>query len=172
MCGIADSRALFTLRATSLAATRPGTRGHLGATVSSVINEEIKALAQGKNFATISTLLPSGQIQTHVVWVDCDNDHIVINTEVELRKFKNVQADPRVTVTIWDKKNPYFFAEVRGRVVEVVTGPQARTNIDVLAQKYLGTDYPDEWIYSERAILKIAPDSQIVFARGIHDIRR
>ena len=140
--------------------------------VGSVIKEEIKTLAQGKNFATISTLLPSGHIQTRVVWVDADNDHIVINTEVELRKFKNVQADPRVTVTILDKKNPYFFAEVRGRVVEVVTGPQARANIDALAQKYLGTAYPDELIYSERVLLKIAPDIQIVFARGIHDIQR
>ena len=46
-----------------------------------MINDEIKALVQGKNFATISTLLPNGQIQTHVVWVDCDDDHIVINTE-------------------------------------------------------------------------------------------
>ena len=137
-----------------------------------MIKDEVIALAQGKNFATISTLLPSGQIQTHVVWVDCDDDHIVINTEVELRKFKNVQADPRVTVTIWDKKNPYFFAEVRGHVVEVVTGPDARTNIDVLAQKYLGTDYSDELIHSERVLLKIAPDSQIVFAGGMHDIRR
>jgi hypothetical protein len=96
----------------------------------------------------------------------------VINTEVELRKFKNVQADPRVTVTIWDRKNPYFFAEVRGRVVQIVTGPEARANINALAQKYLDADYPDELIQSERVILKIAPDSQIVFARGMHDIRR
>jgi PPOX class probable F420-dependent enzyme len=137
-----------------------------------MIKDEVKALVAGKNFATISTVLPSGQIQAHVVWVDCDEDHIVINTEVELRKFKNVQADPRVTVTIWDRKNPYFFAEVRGRVVETVTGPEARANINALAQKYLDADYPDEWIQSERVILKIAPDSQIVFARGMHDIRR
>ena len=140
--------------------------------VGCMINDEVKALVQGKNFATISTLLPKGQIQTHVVWVDCDDDHIVINTEVELRKFKNVQADPRVTVTVWNKKNPYFFAEVRGHVVGIVTGPEARANINALAQKYLEADYPDEWIYSERVILKISPDSQIVFARGVHDIRR
>ncbi len=137
-----------------------------------MIKDEVRALVQGKNFATISTLLPSGQIQTHVVWVDCDDDHIVINTEVELRKYKNVQADPRVTITIWDKRNPYFFAEVRGRVVEIVTGPEARANINALAQKYLEADYPEELISSERVMLKIAPDSQIVFARGMHDIRR
>ena len=137
-----------------------------------MINDDVKALVQGKNFAAISTLLPSGQIQTHVVWVDCDDEHIVINTEVALRKFKNVQADPRVTVMIWDRKNPYFFAEVRGRVVEAVTGPEARSNINALAQRYLGGDYPDELIRSERVMLKIAPDSQIVFAQGMHEIRR
>jgi PPOX class probable F420-dependent enzyme len=137
-----------------------------------VINEEVKALARGKNFATISTLLPSGQIQSHVVWVDCDDDHLVINTEVELRKFKNVRADPRVTITIWDKRNPYLFAEVRGRVVQTITGAEARAHIDALAQKYTDADYPDELIRSERVILKIVPTSQIVFAQGMHDIRR
>lgn len=137
-----------------------------------MIREEIKALVRDKNFATISTLLPSGQIQTHVVWVDCDEEHIVINTEVGLRKFKNVQADPRVTVTIWDRRNPYCFAEVRGRVVQTVHGPEARANINAIARKYLDADYPDELIKSERVLLKIAPDSQIVFARGMHDIRR
>lgn len=99
-----------------------------------MIKDEVKTLVEGRNFATISTLLPGGHIQAHVVWVDCDEDHIVINTEVELRKFKNVQADPRVTVTIWDRKNPYFFAEVRGRVVQIVTGPEALANINALAQ--------------------------------------
>lgn len=98
-----------------------------------VIRDDVKALVPGKNFATISTLIPSGQIQTHVVWVDCDDEHIVINTEVELRKFKNVQADPRATLTVWDKMNPSVFAELRGRVVEAVTGSDARAHIDSLA---------------------------------------
>lgn len=53
-----------------------------------------------------------------------------------------------------------------------MSGLEARANVDALAQKYLGSDYPDESIRSERAILKIVPDSQIVFAGGIHDIRR
>lgn len=40
------------------------------------------------------------------------------------------------------------------------------------AWKYLDVDYSDELIKSERVLLKIAPDSQIVFAHGMHDIRR
>ena len=75
--------------------------------VGSMINDRrSRRSCRARTSPRFSTLLPSGQIQTHVVWVDCDDDHIVINTEVALRKFKNVQADPRVTVTVWDGKNP------------------------------------------------------------------
>ena len=156
----------------SLADELSRVRRHVPPMVGSMINEEIKALVQGKNFATISTLLPSGQIQTHVVWVDCDDDHIVINTEVELRKFKNVQADPRATVTIWDKKNPYYFAEVRGRVRrdrDWTGGASEHRRACPEVPRHRLSRRVD---HSERVILRIAPDSQILFARGIHDVRR
>jgi PPOX class probable F420-dependent enzyme len=125
-----------------------------------MIEDGTRALARGKNFAALTTLLPGGQPQTHVMWVDCDDEHILINTEVHRRKFKNVEADPRVTVAIWDAENPYSFAEVRGRVVETVTGEAALASINALANKYTGADYAPE-IQSERVILKIAPDRQI-----------
>ncbi|MEM9654260.1 MAG: PPOX class F420-dependent oxidoreductase, partial [Actinomycetota bacterium] len=57
-------------------------------------------------------------------------------------------------------ENPYSFAEVRGRVVETITGPAALDSINALANKYTGADYAPE-IQSERVILKIAPDRQI-----------
>lgn len=125
-----------------------------------MIEDGVRALAQGKNFAALTTLLPGGQPQTHVMWVDCDDNHILINTEVHRRKYKNIEADPRVTVAIWDAENPYSFAEVRGHVSETVVGDAAVANINALANKYTGADYAPE-IQSERVILKITPDRQI-----------
>lgn len=122
--------------------------------------DTIKTLAQGPNFAAFTTLMPDGQPQTHVMWVHCDDEHVFINTEVHRRKFKNVEADPRVTVAIWDADNPYSFVEVRGRVVETVRGQEALDSINQLSQKYRGTDYQPT-IESERVLLKIAPDRQI-----------
>ncbi len=54
------------------------------------------------------------------------------------------------------------YAEVRGRVVETVRGPEARAHIDALSQKYRGRDYDPSIIKSERVILRIAPDVQHV----------
>ena len=126
------------------------------------IDPGVRALARAANFAALTVNLPSGRAMTHVMWVDADDDHILINTEVHRAKFKAVERDPRVTVMVWVKDDPYSYAEVRGRVVETVRGPEARAHIDALSQKYRGRDYDPSIIKSERVILRIAPDVQHV----------
>jgi PPOX class probable F420-dependent enzyme len=118
-------------------------------------------LARAQNFAALTTLLPGGHPQTQVMWVDANEQHLLINTEVHRQKFRNVERDPRVTVTIWDKENPYRFVEVRGEVVEKVKGQEARKHIDELSQKYRGKPYQTQ-IRSERVVLRIAPLRQVI----------
>jgi PPOX class probable F420-dependent enzyme len=121
-----------------------------------MLDPKIRDLARAKNFGTISFHLPNGDIGSHVMWVDADDEHILINTEVHRAKYKAAQANPNVTVTIWDSENAYRYAEVRGTVVGEVRGAEARDNIDVLSRKYTGKDYGTQ-IQSERVILRIAP---------------
>jgi PPOX class probable F420-dependent enzyme len=118
-------------------------------------------LALAPNFAALTTLLPGGHPQTQVMWVDANEQHLLINTEVHRQKFRNVGRDPRVTVTIWDKEDPYRFVEVRGEVVEKVKGQEARKHIDELSQKYRGKPYQTQ-IRSERVVLRIAPSRQVI----------
>ena len=128
-----------------------------------MIEPAIKALAStGRNFGTICVHLPSGAIASHVMWVDADDDHVMINTEVHRAKFKAMEANPNVTVTVWSAENPYAYAEVRGRVVETIAGEAGRAHIDALSQRYTGADYSNP-IESERVIVKIAPDRQRAF---------
>jgi PPOX class probable F420-dependent enzyme len=116
-----------------------------------------RELAQGKNFAAFTTLLPSGQPSTQVMWVDADNDHVLINTETGRQKFANVEHDPRVVVTVIDSEDPYRYTEIRGRVVGKVTGADARQHIDRLSEKYVGGPYTAP-IGTERVILQIEPE--------------
>lgn len=121
------------------------------------LDEAVRQLATGTNFGALTTLFADGTPQTQVMWVDADDEHLLVNTEVHRAKFANVQNDPRVTLTIWDQDNPYRYAEVRGRVTGVVRGPEAREHIDACSQRYRGTDYTPT-IVSERVILQITPD--------------
>ena len=125
------------------------------------VDPRVLELARGQNFGALTTLLPDGHPQTQVMWVDADEQHLLVNTEVHRQKFRNVERDPRVTVTIWDMEDPYRFVEVRGEVVEKVKGQEAREHIDKLSHKYRGKPYQTQ-IQSERVVLRIAPSRQVV----------
>jgi PPOX class probable F420-dependent enzyme len=122
-----------------------------------MLDSTAKELAQGKNFAALTTLSPSGQPSTQIMWVDADDEHILVNTEIGRQKFHNVQHDPRTAITIIDAANPYRYSEIRGRVVGTVTGAEARQHIDRLSEKYTGGPYSLP-IATERVILQIEPE--------------
>jgi PPOX class probable F420-dependent enzyme len=126
------------------------------------IDPEVRELAQGRNFAAFTSLLPGGAPMTHLMWVDCDENHILVNTEVHRGKYKNVVQDPRVSVMIMDSDDDQRYADVTGRVVERITGPEAREHIEKLAHRYMGHPFSASLIRSERVILRIEPDRQRV----------
>lgn len=127
-----------------------------------MLSAKARGLAEGANHAVLTTLFPSGGPQTNIVWIDYDGEHLLINSEIERQKVRNVRRDPRVAILLFDPDDMDSWVEVRGRVVEIVEGAEPRRHIDRLAQKYLGVpDYPNP-IRSPRVILKVAPDRENV----------
>ncbi|MGI9646900.1 MAG: pyridoxamine 5'-phosphate oxidase family protein [Acidimicrobiia bacterium] len=128
-----------------------------------MLDDKTIELARGKNFGVMSTLMASGHPQSHMMWVDTDGEHIIINTEIHRTKFRNLERNPLVTVLICETGNAWNYSEIRGHVAEIVRGQEARDHIDAMAKKYFGVDdYPNP-IQSERLIVKIAPDRVITF---------
>src|SRR5262245_6569504 len=126
------------------------------------LDPQIRALAEGPNYAAFTVNLASGRAMTHVVWVDTTNGELLVNTEVHRAKYKAVERDPRVTLASWQVTNPGHFGEVRARVTRTTRGPEARAHIDALSRKYNGRDYDESAIASERVILHIEPEIQHV----------
>lgn len=121
--------------------------------------EARKLLGEGKNFATIATLMSDGSPQATVVWIDTDGKHVIFNTADGRVKTDNLRKDPRIAVAVTNAENPYNQITIRGRVVEM-THEGAEAHIDGLAKKYLGVDsYPGRKEGEQRVIVKIAPDS-------------
>ena len=128
------------------------------------LDPNVQRLATSDNIAVTVTLMPDGQPQALPTWIDTDGDHLLVNTEPQRQKAKNVRRDPRVTVLIVDKANPFDFVEVGGRVVDTVGGEEARRHIDQLSQRYTGGPYRMPIGEQGRVILKIAPDRQLTAA--------
>jgi PPOX class probable F420-dependent enzyme len=128
-----------------------------------MLSDKTRRLIEGVNHATLTTLFPSGWPQTNMVWIDHDGEHVLVNSETERQKVRNVRRDPRVSVLVFDAEDMDSWVEVRGRVVDIVEGAEARDHIDKLAQKYLGmSDYPTP-IGSPRVILKISPQRENIY---------
>jgi len=104
--------------------------------------DELKAMLDGPNFATLVTLMPDGSPQASTMWVDRQGDRIRFNTAEGRAKPRNMDRDPRVAVSIFALDDPYQAFSIRGRVVEK-RFEGADDHIDALAGKYLGVDeYP------------------------------
>jgi PPOX class probable F420-dependent enzyme len=120
--------------------------------------KQIALLTDGKNFASVGTLMPDGSPQVTPVWIDWDGSHVVFNTEEKRAKVRNLKRDPRLTVTVLNEANPYEYVEIRGRVVDMTTDGAA-AHIDKMAKKYLGQDkYPLNQPGDVRVIVKIEPE--------------
>ena len=49
------------------------------------LDEDVIRLAKGKNLATVVTLMPSGQPQALLTWIDTDGELVLVNTEPQRR---------------------------------------------------------------------------------------
>ena len=117
-----------------------------------------KLCTEGKNFASLATLMPDGSPQVSVTWVDSDGEYIIINTADGRVKTENMRRDRRVAVSITDTGNPYRQAMIMGSV-EGDTYEGAEEHINRMARKYLKLDtYPRTRKNEKRVIFRIKPE--------------
>jgi PPOX class probable F420-dependent enzyme len=103
---------------------------------------DVRALFEGPNYAHIATVLPDGGPHSVPVWAGMEGDRIAFFTQEGSRKARNLEADPRVAISIVDHANPYRLATVRGRVVDRVHGDAALEIMDRLSIRYTGKPFP------------------------------
>jgi PPOX class probable F420-dependent enzyme len=94
-------------------------------------------LIDGPYRAALTIVMPDGQPQSNLVWVDYDGSHVLINTTLELQKRQNIRANPRVTLLVVDPKNTSGWIEVRGHVAQI-TQEGAVAHAYKLTQRYTG----------------------------------
>lgn len=127
-------------------------------------------LLKGVYHGVLTTFMPDGQPQSNVVWIDYDNENVLINTALERQKGKNVRRNPKVSVIILDPNDGSTFLSIRGNVIEMDT-KEAMDHLDQVTQKYepskkyYGDIFPVEQKEREtRVILKIKPTRVMIDA--------
>ena len=101
------------------------------------IPESHLELIDGPYTVALSTVMPDGQPQTTPVWCNRKGDCIFINVMKGFRKEKNMRLNPKVSLLVYDPKNPLHNIEIRGLVIEMMEDG-AVEHLDELTRLYLG----------------------------------
>jgi PPOX class probable F420-dependent enzyme len=125
-----------------------------------LLNEAVRQLLDEPNPAVLATINPDGSPQTSVVWVGRDGDDVVISSAAGRRKERNIQREPRVSLTIYDPQDPDLYAEIRGWAT--VTEDIGRTLAVRLAEEYEGSGAGEAFLQLPpdivRVVLRIVPE--------------
>jgi len=120
-----------------------------------ILDDSVRALLDGKNFASVATLGPDGAPQNSVVWIKREGDTVLFSSLQDRQKVRNLRHDPRVSLSVFDLANPYASAEIRG-TAEILPDPDKRLPRE-LSHKYLGVDPPGERDDQVRVIVRVVP---------------
>lgn len=109
------------------------------------------------NVAVVAAVRPDGTPHQTVVWIDYDGEHVLVNLNNFRTKLRYLEADPRVSVLVLDRNDPFRRIRIDGRVVEV-TKEGAYEHIVRQAGVYLGRESYELQPGEERVLVRIAPE--------------
>jgi PPOX class probable F420-dependent enzyme len=129
---------------------------------SASFDDSVRTLLDGKNFASVATLGPGGAPQNSVVWIKREGDTVLFSSTAGRQKVRNLQRDPRISLSIFDLANPYASVEIRG-TAEILPDDAKRLPYE-LSHKYLGIDPPAEKDDEVRVIIRVLPQKIVGFS--------
>ncbi len=126
--------------------------------MSTVIPDDKRDLLDSTALAHVATIGPDGEPQNNPVWFGWDGELLSFSQTTGRQKYRNVQREPRVALSIVDPANPYRYLEIRGTVERIDPDPE-RAFINSMAKKYMGVEeYPWHQPGDERVVVYVRPE--------------
>ena len=119
------------------------------------LTEKDVELLKRPNLAIIGTIRADGTPHLTPTWVDTDGEHVLVNTAEGRAKPRNLRRDPRVSVSVVDHDDPYWWLSITGTAE--LTHDGAEEHIHELSRRYRGRDY-DKPKEPRRILVRITPD--------------
>ena len=130
--------------------------------MTALTDPEVQALLSAPNHAVLTTQHGDGEMLSTVVWVGYRDGTLFVNSALGRRWPANLDRDPHATLLVMDPQNPYAFVEVRGTVSG--STEHGVDDINWLAHKYIGSDYP--WLQpGEQRITFVIEPTRVRFVK-------
>jgi PPOX class probable F420-dependent enzyme len=120
------------------------------------LEPDVAELFGGGHVVHLTTLRADGSPQSRPVWTIVDDGAVVFFTQPSSPKARDIGRDPRVALSVTDRRNSYRSAWLRGRVGEVIDGEAALAIIDRISHAYIGEPFP----MRSGNVFVVEPDAQ------------
>jgi PPOX class probable F420-dependent enzyme len=92
--------------------------------VDEIIPDGYRHLLENPNYGHLGTIRPDDTVQVTPMWFEFDGEHVRFTHTTYRQKYRNLQHNPSMAVSIIDPENPFRYLEVAGKLVEVVPDPE------------------------------------------------
>jgi len=103
-------------------------------------------------YGHLGTIRPDGTVQVNPMWFEFDGEHVRFTHTTKRQKYRNLQQNPSMALSIVDPDHPTRYLEVAGRLVEVVPDPEGEFYVH-LGVRYGNPDTPPPADKADRVIL-------------------
>jgi PPOX class probable F420-dependent enzyme len=91
--------------------------------MSAEIPADYLPLLVAANYGHLGTIRPDDTVQVNPMWFEFDGTHLRFTHTTKRAKFRNLQGNPSMSLSVIDPQNPFRYLEVRGALVDVVPDP-------------------------------------------------
>jgi PPOX class probable F420-dependent enzyme len=88
-----------------------------------MIPDDLRDLLDDPNYGALGTVRPDGTVQVNPMWFEYDGEHLLFTHTTKRQKFRNLAANPSMSLMVFDPEDPYRYLEVRGRLVSTTPDP-------------------------------------------------
>jgi len=133
------------------------------ATDAPILSPEAREFLAAPRYATIATVAPDGAPHQAVVWYLLDGDDLIINSRPERHWPRNLAANPRISVAIYELERPEHWLGLKGRAEPLHQGAEAIADIQAMARHH-GKD-PETYAGQNRVSFVIRVETVFEYGR-------
>lgn len=103
--------------------------------MTTLIPHDYRALLENPNYGFLGTVRPDSSVQVNPMWFEFDGETLRFTHTSKRAKYRNLLANPAMSLAVIDPDNPFRYLEVRGSLIEAIPDPEGAFYVR-LGQRY------------------------------------
>ena len=108
-------------------------------------DEYLNFISEGTRTGKLATVNKDGSPHVVPVWFIVDGKNIIFSTGLESVKYKNMQRDPRISLSVDEESGLYSFVKVDGTVTFSSDPDVSLKRATQIAARYMGEENADAY---------------------------